>query len=170
MFKHVDIDIEIDDRLKGILPDDDYVYLLGASLFVFNRFLQFMMDLLWHDPNAVKTWYELMDTPSKTIVNRLDAFICRTYGVKDKEKKEHAANELINLVERRNRIVHAFAVTDKGKQVLRTKTRHNLPDPEKRDQQFPVTREFMRDFISDVKDMDYKLNDFREYLRSHHLG
>ena len=77
---------------------------------------------------------------------------------------------LDDLVERRNRIVHTFAVTDETGQALRTKTRHNLTVPEKPDQQFPITRKYLQDFISAVKDMDYKLDDFRECLRSHGMA
>lgn len=170
MKKHVDFNVEIDDRLGDTIPADDELYLIGVSLFVFNRFYPFMIELLRHDPSVNKTWYELMDMPLKTIAEDFADFICRTYGINDKEKKEHVKEALDDLVERRNRIVHAFAVTDETGQALRTKTRHNLTVPEKRNQQFPITREYLQDFISAVKDMDYKLDDFREYLRSHGMA
>lgn len=166
MKKHVDFNVEIDDRVKGTMPRDDDLYLVGLSLIVFNRFYPFMIELLRHDPEVEDNWYVLMDMSLKGIAENLASFICRTYGINDVEKKKHVTEALDDLVERRNRIVHAFVATDETGQALYTKTKHNLHAPEKRDQQFHITREYLQDFISAVKDMDYKLDDFREYLKS----
>ncbi|WP_172637222.1 hypothetical protein [Bifidobacterium sp. A11] len=151
------------------MPADDDLYLIGLSLFVFNRLYQFMIELLGYDTAVTKTWHELMDMPLKGITDNLCSFICRIYGIDEEEDKQHVNAVFDELVERRNRIVHEFIVTDETGQALRTKTKHNFPDPEKQNQQFPVTRGFMQDFISDTKDMEYKLNNFREYLWGNHL-
>ena len=165
MDRHVSFDLEIADRTEGILPKDDYTYLLGASLFVFDRITAFVVENLGYTGLTEECdWYQLTDAGQRKYVNLIREYI-------DRELDTDIADQFSRLLDERNRIVHGFPVTigeeedDSREQVLDTKTKHNENDPANRDKQHIITREEMQQFISDCMDLNIQFLLVRERLR-----
>ena len=158
MDRHVSFDLEIADRTEGILPKDDYTYLLGASLFVFERINAFVVENLGHAGLTGKhDWYHLIDAGQRSYVDLIGEHIDRKLGT-------DIADRFDRLIDERNRIVHGFAATYSGEQVLGTKTKHCKNNPANGDKQHIITREEMQKFIADCMDLNIRLDDVRDRL------
>lgn len=134
------------------LPERDYRELLGTALCVFNANNQFIIENILKISGDQHNWWELMDKTSGSILHKV---MIEQYG----DIVPENIIELFNiLVKKRDRIVHSFQTTysmDTEEQILATK------DP-KTDEQFIITREYMKDFIKEndkLNDMLYKLRD-----------
>ena len=159
MDRHVSFDLDIADKTKGILPKDDYTYLLGASLFVFERINAFVVENLGYTGLTEECdWYHLIDAAQHSYVDRIRKHIDRELGT-------DIADRFGRLLNERNRIVHGFVVTDSCEQVLGTKTKHNDKDPVNSDKQHIITREEMQQFIADCMDLETRLGPVRDRLR-----
>lgn len=154
------MDIGIDGRAGSVLPEDDYLRLLGACVFLFERLNAFIVELLGYTGLAQQhDWYHLIDMESGRLVRYVEEGIDVPLGI-------DAAGRFRSLVERRNRIVHGFAVTGDGReQVLVTKTRRGKGDPGSGGRQFVIDRSFLGGFICDVLDLEEGLESARERLR-----
>ena len=160
MDRHVSFDLEIADKTKGILPKDDYTYLLGASLFVFDRINAFVVENLGYTGLTEECdWYHLIDTAQRKYVCFIKKYIDCKLGT-------DIAGRFDRLLDERNRIVHGFAVTYSGEQVLGTKTKHNDDDPANRNKQHIITRAEMQQFIADCMDLNIRLDDVRDRLQN----
>ena len=159
MDRHVSFDLVIADRTEGILPKDDYTYLLGASLFVFERINAFVVQNLGYtDLTEECDWYHLIDAGQRSYVDRIRKHIDSKLGT-------DIADRFDRLLDERNRIVHGFPVTNSGEQVLDTKTKHDDDDPANSDKQHIITREEMQQFIADCMDLETRLNPVHDRLR-----
>ena len=165
MDRHVSFDIVITDDAEGALPKDDYAYLLGASLFVFDRINAFVVENLGYTGLTGKyDWYHLIDAGQRSYVKLIKERI-------DHELNTNIADQFDQLLNERNRIVHGFPVTigkkedDNLEQVLDTKTKHNDKNPANSDKQHIITREEMKQFIADCMDLNIQLLPVRERLK-----
>ena len=158
MDRHVSFDLEIADKTKGILPKDDYTYLLGASLFVFEGINAFVVENLGYTGLTEECdWYHLIDTAQRK-------YVCFIKKHIDSKLGTDIAGRFDRLLDERNRIVHGFPVTNNCEQVLDTKTKHNDDDPANRNKQHIITRAEMQQFIADCMDLNIRLDDVRDRL------
>ena len=162
--RHVNLDLVIADDTKTILPKDDYTYLLGASLFVFDRINAFVVENLGYTGlTGELDWYHLIDAGQRSYVNYIRDYI-------DHELNTNIADQFDRLLNERNRIVHGFPVTigkkenNSQEQVLDTKTKHNDKNPVASDKQHIITREEMQQFIADCMNLERQLTHVREQL------
>ena len=165
MYKRINAEVDIDDNAASILPKDDYTYLLGASLFVFDRINTFVVENLGYTGLAGKhDWYHLIDARQLSYVKLIREHI-------DHELNTSIADQFDQLLNERNRIVHGFPVTigekenDNREQVMDTKTKHNDKNPANRNKQHIITREEMQKFIADCMDLNNQLISVRKQLR-----
>ena len=156
MYKRINAGVNIDDNAASILPKDDYTYLLGACLYVFDGLTGFIIEIILYDKTSKETWYDLTDKSPKQLLSRIEKSIDGILGT-------HIKDDFDDLRIRRNRIVHAFTVTYNHEQALETKTTQGDAHPNK---QSPITREFMERFVADVMVLQDQLNDVRDQLRS----
>ena len=160
MDRHVSFDLEIADKTKGILPKDDYTYLLGASLFVFEGINAFVVENLGYTGLTEECdWYHLIDTAQRKYVCFIKKYIDSKLGT-------DIAGRFDQLLDERNRIVHGFPVTNNCEQVLDTKTKHRKNDLANSDKQHIITREEMQQFIADCMDLNIRLDDVRDRLQN----
>ena len=166
MDRQVNFDLVIADDAKDILPKDDYTYLLGASLFVFDRINAFVVENLGYTGLTEELdWYHLIDAGQRSYVKHIRDYI-------DDELNTNIADQFGHLLDERNRIVHGFPVTigkkedDSQEQVLNTKTKHNDKNLVNSDKQHIVTRKEMQQFIADCMDLECQLIPVRKRLCS----
>lgn len=136
------------ETIRFSLPDDEYLWLLGASLCAFDSNCGLVIEgILKVSPDD--TWSELVNRSS----GRLGSAVSRTITV---EAGDEIAGLFSELVWRRNRIIHAFRITsDGGDQILATKDK-------KTQEQFHITKNYLRDFIR----LNEELNDMLERFRT----
>lgn len=165
MYKHINAEVDIDDNAASILPRDDYTYLLGASLFVFDRINAFVVENLGYTGlTGEYDWYHLIDARQLSYVKLIREHI-------DQELNTNIADQFDQLLNERNRIVHGLPVTigkkedDNREQVMDTKTKHNDKNPANRNKQHIITREEMQKFIADCMDLNNQLIPVRKQLR-----
>lgn len=165
MYKHINTEVDIDGNAASILPKDDYTYLLGACLFVFDRINAFVVENLGYTGlTGEHDWYHLIDAGQHSYVKLIREHI-------DHELNTNIADQFDQLLSERNRIVHGFPVTigkkedDNLEQVLDTKTKHDDNNPAISDKQHIITREEMQQFIADCTDLERQLIPVRERLR-----
>lgn len=70
-----------------------------------------------------------------------------------KESNTEIASLFKDLVKRRNRIIHSFQITSSGEQLLSTKDLDH--------KQYPITEEYLMEFIVDNDLLSGKLHDLR---------
>ena len=132
------------------LPTKEYRELLGSAICVFNSNNSFIIEnILREDGGRNYSWYDLIDKTS----GQLKAAINDTITTK-------AASEIAqifsDLVDKRNRIIHSFQITNDDKeQILATK--------DKQHNQFVITKEYLLDFIKGNEVLSDKLYTFRGY-------
>ena len=127
---------------RQALPPKEYRELLGTALCVFNSNNAFIIENILHTDKVNYNWYELIDKES----GKLNKVIVATIVVNGGQA---LADLFSDLVERRNRIIHSFQITnDDGEQILATKTK--VKDGNK---QFIITKEYLMQFIKDKESL-----------------
>ena len=133
------------------MPPKEYRELLGTALCVFNSNNAFIIENILHTDKVNYNWYELIDKES----GKLNKVIVATIVVNGGQA---IADLFSDLVERRNRIIHSFQITnDDGEQILATKTK--VKDGNK---QFIITKEYLMQFIKDNESLCLLLYDYRK--------
>lgn len=135
------------------LPPRYYRELLGSALCVFNSNNAFIIEnLLRLDDEESYEWYKLIDLES----GKLKPIIRSVITEKSDSKIE---DMFCDLVERRNRIIHSFRITNKcGEQSLATKEKQK--DGGK---QFEITEDYLLSFIALNQELSDRLHDLRGF-------
>lgn len=132
------------------LPTKEYRELLGSAICVFNSNNSFIIEnVLREDGGRNYNWYDLIDKTSGQLEKEINKTITAKAG-------SEIAQLFNDLVDKRNRIIHSFQITDDDKeQILATK--------DKQHNQFVITKEYLLDFIKANEVLSDKLYIFREY-------
>ena len=133
---------------KQSLPNKTYRELLGTALCVFNSNNSFVIEnILNNDDKGNYNWHNLIDKTSGKLATPVKETITKKSGTE-------IADLFTSLVDKRNRIIHSFQITDKtGVQVLATK--------EKNGKQYIITETFLLDFIKGNDELNGLLHKFR---------
>ncbi len=133
---------------RQALPSKNYRELLGAAICVFNSNNSFVIEnILRNDAKSRYDWWTLIDMTSgdlslpikKTITKASNTQIATLFG---------------DLINKRNRIVHSFQITDcDNEQRLATK--------DKRHHQFVITEDYLLEFIRGNEKLSTMLHEFR---------
>ena len=137
---------------RQALPEKYYRELLGTALCVFNSNNAFIIKtILRLDISGKYDWYHLTDLESGKLRPSVQNVISTQCG-SDIEAL------FLNLVKRRNRIIHSFQITNNdGEQILATKTK--VKDGNK---QFIITKKYLMQFIKDNEKLSLLLYDYRK--------
>ncbi len=132
------------------LPAKEYRELLGSAICVFNSNNSFIIEnILREDGGRNYSWYDLIDKTSGQLKAAINDTITTKAG-------SEMAQIFSNLVDKRNRIIHSFQITNDDKeQILATK--------DKQHNQFVITKEYLLDFIKANEVLSDKLHTFRGY-------
>lgn len=132
------------------LPAKEYRELLGSAICVFNSNNSFIIEnVLREDGERNYNWYDLIDKTSGQLKAAINDTITSKAG-------SEIAQIFSDLVDKRNRIIHSFQITnDDKKQILATK--------DKQHNQFVITKEYLLDFIKANEVLSDKLYTFRGY-------
>ncbi|MCI0130023.1 hypothetical protein [Vagococcus sp. CY53-2] len=132
------------------LPSKKYRELLGSSITVFNSNTSFVIEnYLKIETSNSFDWYSLIDMTSGRLKNSVQSEIKKASNLKIMEKFEE-------LVEKRNRIVHSFQITDiDGEQRLASKDRNHV--------QFVITEDYLHRFIKENEELSEMLHKLRGY-------
>lgn len=138
---------------RQALPKKYYRELLGTALCVFNSNNAFIIKtILRLDISGKYDWYHLTDLESGKLRPSVQNVISTQCG-SDIEAL------FLNLVERRNRIIHSYRITNSsGQQVLATKT--PIKDG---NVQFEITEEYLLEFIKLNEKLSSMLHNLRGY-------
>lgn len=133
---------------KQALPEKNYRELLGTAMCVFNSNNSFVIEnILNNDDKDNYNWHNLIDRTSGKLVTAIKETIT-------KKSNTEIADLFVSLVDKRNRIIHSFQITDKtGVQVLSTK--------EKNGEQYIITEKFLLEFIKGNDELSGLLHKFR---------
>ena len=106
-----------EDYTRQSLPEKYYRELLGTALCVFNSNNAFIIEtILRLDISGEYDWYHLIDLESGRLRPSVHNVISTQCG-------SDVEDLFLNLIERRNRIIHSYRITNSsGQQVLATKT------------------------------------------------
>lgn len=131
------------------LPTKEYRELLGSAICVFNSNNSFIIEnILREDGGRNYSWYDLIDKTSGQLKAAINDTITTKVG--------SIAQIFNDLVDKRNRIIHSFQITNDDKeQILATK--------DKQHNQFVITKEYLLDFIKGNEVLSDKLYTFRGY-------
>ena len=132
------------------LPTKEYRELLGSAICVFNSNNSFIIEnILREDGGRNYSWYDLIDKTSGQLKAAINDTITTKAG-------SEIAQIFSDLVDKRNRIIHSFQITNDDKeQILATK--------DKQHNQFVITKEYLLDFIKANEVLSDKLYTFRGY-------
>lgn len=132
------------------LPAKEYRELLGSAICVFNSNNSFIIEnVLREDVERNYNWYDLIDKTSGQLKAAINDTITTKAG-------SEIAQIFSDLVDKRNRIIHSFQITnDDKKQIWATK--------DKQHNQFVITKEYLLDFIKANEVLSDKLYTFRGY-------
>ena len=132
------------------LPTKEYRELLGSAICVFNSNNSFIIEnILREDGGRIYSWYDLIDKTSGQLKAAINDTITTKAG-------SEIAQIFSDLVDKRNRIIHSFQITNDDKeQILATK--------DKQHNQFVITKEYLLDFIKGNEVLSDKLYTFRGY-------
>ena len=132
------------------LPTKEYRELLGSAICVFNSNNSFIIEnILREDERRNYSWYDLIDKTSGQLKAAINDTITTKAG-------SEIAQIFSDLVDKRNRIIHSFQITNDDKeQILATK--------DKQHNQFVITKEYLLDFINGNEVLSDKLYTFRGY-------
>lgn len=135
------------------LPSRYYRELLGSAICVFNSNNAFIIEtVLRLDASEQYNWYKLIDWESGKLRANVHDILSKECG----DEIESLFTELIN---RRNRIVHSYRITNKqNEQVLATKTRAVVGN-----KQFEITEEYLLEFIKLNDKLSQMLHKIRGY-------
>lgn len=133
---------------RQALPSRKYRELLGSALSVFNSNNAFIIEnILNSDEDNSYSWYELMDLTSGELSSPIKETIT-------KNSNTEIINLFSQLIQKRNRIVHSFQITNSdGDQILATKDKEN--------NQFEISEDYLLEFINQNKILSDKLHDYR---------
>lgn len=135
---------------RQALPLRKYRELLGSALCVFNSNNAFVIENILHTDNKNYDWYNLIDQESGKLKRTIEVTICTNGG-------QAIAELFADIVQKRNRIIHSFQITDKdGEQRLATKT--TIKNGNK---QFIITEEYLLQFIRDNEMLSSLLYKYR---------
>ena len=132
------------------LPTKEYRELLGSAICVSNSNNSFIIEnILREDGGRNYSWYDLIDKTSGQLKAAINDTITTKAG-------SEIAQIFSDLVDKRNRIIHSFQITNDDKeQILATK--------DKQHNQFVITKEYLLDFIKGNEVLSDKLYTFRGY-------
>ncbi len=132
------------------LPSEYYTVLLGVAICVFNSNNGFIIEnILRNDNNKVYNWSDLIDMTSGKLSSPIKETIT-------KNSNTDIAQKFSDLVEKRNRIIHSFQITDyDGEQRLQTKDKNN--------KQYVITEMYLKEFIKQNEELSTALHEFRGY-------
>ena len=135
------------------LPTRQYRELLGSAICVFNSNNAFMIEnILRCDEIGKYDWYHLIDLESGKLKNSVHEVISSKCGTEIEDL-------FVTIVNMRNRIIHSFCITDEnGEQILATKEK--VKDG---NHQFPITEEYLLEFIGLNQQLSDKLHNLRGY-------
>ena len=130
------------------LPSKRYRELLGSAMCVFNSNNSFVIENILNNQDHY-SWYDLIDMESGRLFKPIN-------GAITKVSNTEIAFLFQEIVNKRNRIVHSFQITDKdNEQRLATKDKNN--------EQFIITEEYLLLFISENEKLSIMLHSFRGY-------
>ncbi|ATV55857.1 MULTISPECIES: hypothetical protein [Prevotella] len=141
-----------EDYTRQALPSKYYRELLGSAMCVFNSNNAFIIEnILKKDKENKYDWYKLIDKTSGQLKSVLeDIFVSQLEIEKD------ITQLFCKLVDKRNRLIHSFQITDNdGKQRLATKDRNN--------NQYIISESMLLDFIKLNEELSNKLYILRGY-------
>ena len=132
------------------LPTKEYRELLGSAICVFNSNNSFIIENILREAGGRNySWYDLIDKTSGQLKAAINDTITTKAG-------SEIAQIFSDLVDKRNRIIHSFQITNDDKeQILATK--------DKQHNQFVITKEYLLDFIKGNEVLSDKLYTFRGY-------
>lgn len=135
---------------RQALPEKEYRALLGSALCVFNSNNAFIIEnILNFDEKKQFDWYELMDRTSGNLKSSIMETITKVSNSK-------ISILFFSLVNKRNRIIHSFQITDTdGKQKLVTKDKSN--------KQYVITEQFLQEFIKENEELSGMLHSLRGF-------
>lgn len=133
------------------LPTKRYRELLGSAICVFNSNNAFLIEnILRYDEIGKYDWHHLIDLESGKLIKRAHEVISSRCGTEIDELFK-------NIVKKRNRIIHSFQITDENEeQILATKVKDG-------NNQFPITEEYLLNFIELNQQLSDKLHNLRGY-------
>lgn len=132
------------------LPTKEYRELLGSAICVFNSNNSFIIEnILREDEGRNYSWYDLIDKTSGQLKAAINDTITTKAG-------SEIAQIFSDLVDKRNRIIHSFQITNDDKEQI-------LPTKDKQHNQFVITKEYLLDFIKGNEVLSDKLYTFRGY-------
>lgn len=136
---------------RQALPERQYREYLGTALCVFNSNNAFIIEnILRNDHVGIYSWHDLIDKESGALKSYVKDTITKQFG-------SEVENLFSDIIDKRNRIIHSFQITDKdNKQKLATKER-------KGGRQFVITEEYLLEFIADNEKLSGLLGDIRGY-------
>ena len=139
-----------ENHTRQSLPTKEYRELLGSAIRVFNSNNSFIIEnILREDGGRNYSWYDLIDKTSGQLKAAINDTITTKAG-------SEIAQIFSDLVDKRNRIIHSFQITNDDKeQILATK--------DKQHNQFVITKEYLLDFIKGNEVLSDKLYTFRGY-------
>ena len=135
-----------EDYSRQALPPRKYRELLGSAICAFNCNNQFVIENILRVDNSKYDWYKLID---KTSGNLLKV----TREIITKNSNDDIGIMFSDLVDKRNRIVHSFQITENNEQILRTKNKDH--------EQYNITEEYLLEFIKDNEKLSSMLHEFR---------
>ena len=144
------IDSMYEKYTRQALPLKEYRELLGSAICTFNSNNAFIIEnILRIDNNECYSWHNLIDFTSGKLKSPLERTITSKAGPE--------IAELFNkLVEKRNRIVHSFQITDQdGLQKLATKDSRGF--------QFVITEKYLLVFIKENEELSSRLHQLRGF-------
>ena len=120
------------------LPTKEYRELLGSAICVFNSNNSFIIEnILREDGGRNYSWYDLIDKTSGQLKAAINDTITTKAG-------SEIAQIFSDLVDKRNRIIHSFQITNDDKeQILATK--------DKQHNQFVITKEYLLDLLKGMR-------------------
>jgi len=131
---------------RQALPEKEYRELLGSALCVFNSNNAFVIENILRVDNQYNC-NDLIDRTSGQLKEPVEETII-------KESNSDIAKLFEIIVEKRNRIIHSFQITNEDhEQILATKERNG--------RQFHITEAYLRAFIKDNERLSSLLHDFR---------
>ncbi|QUB50841.1 selenium binding protein [Prevotella nigrescens] len=141
-----------EDYTRQALPSKYYRELLGSAMCVFNSNNAFIIEnILKKDKENKYDWYKLIDKTSGQLKSVLENIF-----VSQLEIEKDITQLFCKLVDKRNRLIHSFQITDNdGKQRLATKDRNN--------NQYIISESMLLDFIKLNEELSNKLYILRGY-------
>lgn len=138
---------------KQALPKKHYRELLGTALCVFNSNNAFIIEtILRLDFSGKYDWYHLTDLESGLLKPSVHNVISNQCGVE-------IENLFVDLIKRRNRIIHSYRITNSSnQQVLATK--ELVKDG---NTQFEITEDYLLEFIKLNDKLSTMLHNLRGY-------